>query len=253
MQPYAPPPGSAAAPAYDPSNPIPNLGDAITWPFRDPAWLGKVVVMGLVILLFSIIPIIGWVVLLPMVVLGWTLSSLDNLRQGRLEIAPAGFPFSRGARLWVVLLCWYLVIWIAGGVLTGIGGGLSNLNSAGGASLGGLFTAVGGLILYGGGLVLTLIYPAIVVSTERGGIGAGLNPPGVFELVRANLGNTLIAGLFIWITGLIAALGLILCLIGIIFTAAWAAAANAGILRWYESQLPAQPVGTAPPAYPAQF
>lgn len=234
---YPPPPAAPAAQRfYDPANPIPSLGDAIAWPFRDPGWLSKVVVMGLITLLLLVIPIVGWI-LLPMVILGWTLKSLDNLHLGRLELAPAGFHVGRGFGLFVVVACYYLALAIGAGILSALGGGFSSVNNAGGASLGALLGGLGGLLWTVGGLALSLAYPAIVVRTLRGGIGAGLNPVGVIELIRANLTASLLAGLFVYLTGIIAALGLILCLVGVVFTGAWGAAANAGVVRWYESQI----------------
>ena len=128
---------------------------------------------------------------------------------------------------------------IVAGVLSGLGGGFSSVNNAGGASLGALFGGLGGLVWTVGGLILALAYPAIIVSTLRGGIGAGLNPMGVFAMIQSNWTASLLAGLFMYLTGIIAAFGLILCLIGVVFTGAWAAAANAGVVRWYESQIPA--------------
>lgn len=231
-------PAAPAVQFYDPTNPIPGLGDAIAWPFRDPSWLSKIVLMGLITLLLLVIPIVGWI-LLPMVIFGWMLMSLDNLHQGRLELAPAGFHVSRGFGLFVVVACYYLVLAIVAGILSALGGGFSSVNNAGGASLGALFGGLGGMVWTVGGLVLTLAYPAIIVRTLRGGIGAGLNPVAVFELIRANLSASLLAGLFIYLTGIIAAFGLILCLVGVVFTGAWSVAANAGIVRWYESQIPA--------------
>ena len=205
-----------------------SAGDALTWPFGDPGWLRKVAVMGLICLLF-IVPVIGWIIV-PMAVLGWMLISLDNLRAGRRELAPAGFHLRRGAPLFVVLVVYGLGLLVVVTILGALTGGLSGSSSRGAGG------GVAQLVNLVGGLALTFLFPSIALATERGGIGAGLNLPAVVDGARLKRGVTVIAGLFLILTEIIGALGLIACLIGVIFTIAYAYAVNAGLIRWYETQ-----------------
>src|SRR5436190_13318484 len=79
-----------------------GLSDSIAWPSRDPQWVSKVLLTGLILL----IPIVG-----QMVVLGWMLAAVDNLRAGRQELPPAGFShIGRGVPLFVVYLVYGLAI-----------------------------------------------------------------------------------------------------------------------------------------------
>ena len=61
-----------------------RIGDAFVWPFRDPDWLGKVVIIGLILL----IPIVGGIN-----GLGWMLATIDRLRKGEQRLTPANFDY----------------------------------------------------------------------------------------------------------------------------------------------------------------
>src|SRR5438309_10506536 len=88
-------------------------GEAFAFPFRSPSWLGTIVLQGLIL----IIPIIGQIALL-----GWLLITLDNLRAGRQELAPAGFHLRRGIALFGVELIYSIVLSIIPGILQAVGG-----------------------------------------------------------------------------------------------------------------------------------
>ena len=78
-----------------------SVADAFGLPFRDPAWLGKVAVQGLIF----IIPIIGQIA-----GLGWLMITFDNFRAERYELAPAGFHLGRGISLFGVYFIYGLVL-----------------------------------------------------------------------------------------------------------------------------------------------
>ena len=101
-----------------------SAGDAFAFPFRSPGWLGTIVLQGLIL----IIPIIGQIALA-----GWLLGTLDNLREGRQELAPAGFHLGRGAGLFFVFLIYGFVLAIPG-IILGVAGG--STHSAGLSALG---------------------------------------------------------------------------------------------------------------------
>src|SRR2546430_16974612 len=81
------------------AQPEPSVGDAFGWVARDPEWIGKTLIMGLI----GLIPIVGGLQLT-----GWMLAMLDNLRAGRQGIPPAGFRYAT-RRVWLWLAgvgCW---------------------------------------------------------------------------------------------------------------------------------------------------
>jgi len=55
-----------------------SVGDAFGFAFRDPKWVQKILIQGLIL----IIPIIGLIALA-----GWMLMTFDNIRAGRQELA----------------------------------------------------------------------------------------------------------------------------------------------------------------------
>ena len=217
-----PPPG--------PVGPVATLGDTFGWALKDPAWLSKILLTGLILL----IPIVG-----QMSALGWMLATRDNLRQGRAEMAPAGFYIGRGVPVFVVYLVYVLVLVVVIGTVDGIGVGLESTGTAGGSSLGGLLLAVGGLLELIGSVAIGLAFPALVVSTERGGISGGLAYRQVWALIRTHQNASLSAGAVAIVANLVAGLGIVACCVGILFTAGFAYAILAGIVVWYERQLDA--------------
>jgi hypothetical protein len=230
-----------------------GYSDAFGWSMRDPRWISKVVLMGLIYL----IPIVGQIVLL-----GWTLTALDNLRAGRYELPEAGFSYiGRGFSLWVVELVYGLVLALIFLVVLLVGGGLTAAgNSSGGSpalsALGGLIVGVGYLAALAIAVCLALLRPVIILRTDLGGIGGGLNVAEVIGDARRLLGPTLLAGLLTYVALLIAGAGIILCGIGIILTVAYGYSVVAGVVRYYEQQLsgqgaaPQSPAGPNLPNYP---
>ena len=230
-----------------------DWGDAIGWPPRDPAWISKIVVMGLI----GLIPIIGGICLL-----GWMLAALDNLRAGRSELPPYGFQYlGRGINLFVVVLVYGVILAVILGVFFAVGFGLaaagSNANSGAASALGGLIILLGYAVLLVGALALYFLLPPIVLETERGGIGAGLNVPEILKLARRNSSATLLAGLMTILAYVIGGIGGVLCGIGVILTTAYGYAMLAGVIRVYEQQIGVSAPGPAssqppyPPAAPA--
>jgi hypothetical protein len=227
---------------------INSAADALGWPFRDPQWVTKILLMGLI----NIIPIVG-----QMALLGWVLNSVDNLRQGRQELAPAGFSgLGRGARLFVVILVDILALIVLYGILLIGGTSMTGSDNSGARVLGVILTLLGIIVYYGGLLAFSLLLPTIALTTDRGGIGAGLNAPAIIRRALSNPGTYLMAGLFSLIASIIAGFGVIACIVGVLFTTAWSYAVLAGLVYWLErnqggsmAMQAAPPPPPPPPAY----
>src|SRR5438270_11655676 len=112
--------------------------------------------------LIGLIPIVG-----QMVLYGWMLTALDNLRAGRSELPPASFSYiGRGLNLFVVLLVYGLALAVASLILFGIGFGISVARE--GAGLVGLpFVLLGYALSLIGSLALYVLSPAIILATDR--------------------------------------------------------------------------------------
>jgi hypothetical protein len=214
--------------------PVNSVGDAFGFPFRDPAWAGKIAVQALIL----IIPIVGLIA-----TAGWMLMTFDNIRAGRQELAPAGFHLSRGIGLFGAWFIYSLVLSIPSDVLNGIGSSM-NANHAFTASG---FSGLGSLLGLAAQLFLYFLLPSIIVMTYHHGFSGGMDLQGVWRLATSNPSNSVIAGLIMFVAGIIAAAGIIACCVGVFFTGAYAAAVMVAVASWFERQQ-AVAAGTPPAA-----
>jgi hypothetical protein len=208
-----------------------RVTDAFVWPVRDPQWVGKVVIIALILL----VPIAGQIN-----GLGWMLAALDRLRAGEERLPPANFGYlARGIRLFVVQLVYGLALLLivaafyAPAVVVFIreGRGSANLGLISfGLLLNLMSFSVGSL----GSLAMNFLMPSIVLATDRGGIAGGLRVSDVVRRARASITNTLIAGLMLIAASFIGSVGSIACVVGIIFTLAYSLAVQAWIIRSFE-------------------
>ena len=203
-----------------------ELSDSIAWPSRDPEWVRKVLLTGLIL----IIPVVGQLVLV-----GWMLAALDNLRADRPVLPAAGFSYiGRGVNLFVVYLLYGAALLVVFGVLFGAGVSLTLSGSSAASLVGVVLILLGYAILLVAGLALSLCTPAIVVATERGGIAGGLNVAAVIQLIRLDVEESLRAGLFALVASLIGSVGAVACLIGQLFTTPYGYAVLAGVVNHFE-------------------
>lgn len=233
-----------------------DWGETIAWPTRDRGWVGKVIVMSLITLL-GLIPIVG-AIFSTLILMGWMLTALDNLRADRLELPPAGFSYlGRGVNVGVVFLLYALVLVVILGVFFGLGIGMAAATSGGsggsgaGSAAGSIFILLGYAVVLIGSLALAFAFPIIVLQTERGGIGAGLNVAEIVRIAQSNPSATLTAGLLTILAYILGSLGSVLCFVGVFLTAAYGYAMLAGVVRVYELQIGGAPTpGLYPPPPP---
>jgi Protein of unknown function (DUF4013) len=210
-----------------------SVGDAFGLAFRDPKWVEKVLLQGLIL----IIPIVGLIALA-----GWMLMTFDNLRAGRQELAPAGFHLGRGIGLFGAWFLYSLVLTLPGDVVSGVGSGMNASHALSGSSL----SALGSLLGLAGEALLYFLLPSIIVMTYHRGFSGGMDVDGVWRLATGNASNSVMAGLIMFVAGIIGLVGIIACCIGVFFTGAYAAIVTVGAASWFERQQ-ALPAG-APPA-----
>jgi hypothetical protein len=208
-----------------------RVTDAFGWPLRDPEWLTKVLIMALILL----IPIAG-----AINGLGWMLASLDGLREGDERLAPAHLGYiRRGLPLFVVNLAYILGVGLVAALIyvpavivaTGQSQGQANPALV---SLAILLSLLAFSVATLGSLALNFATPSIVLATDRGGIRGGLQVSAVLRAARANISNTLIAGLMLIAAGFVGSLGVVACGVGIYLTTAYALAMQAWIVRSFE-------------------
>ena len=208
-----------------------RITDAFAWPFRDPEWVPKLLIIALTLL----IPIVG-----SINGLGWMLASLDRLRAGEERLAPANLSYlGRGLRLFAVELTYGVGIAVIAFVIFLPAIALSvnqGQGSANGALIGAavLLNLVGFSVITVLSLALTFAMPAIVLATDKGGVGAGINVRAVVRRSRMNLNHTLIAGLMLIAASFVGSIGSVICVIGVVVTLAYSLAMQAWIIRSFE-------------------
>ncbi|HET7421026.1 MAG TPA: DUF4013 domain-containing protein [Candidatus Dormibacteraeota bacterium] len=206
-----------------------TVGDSFTWAFKDPEWLGKMLLQGLI----AFIPIVGWIAML-----GWMMLAIDNLKAGRMELPPAGFHLARGIGIFLVMLIYGIVLAVPAGVLLGLGAivaAVTNSNDHSSVAALPLFI-LGYMLAFAAGLLIRVLYPALILQTNRAGFAGGMEVQKVLRVSTFNLGNTIIAALLIWVASLIGGLGIGLCLVGALFTIPYENTVNAGIVAWYDKE-----------------
>jgi hypothetical protein len=210
---------------------VDRVTEAFSWPFRDPEWLPKLLIIALILL----IPIIG-----AINGIGWMLASLDRLRAGEERLAPANLSYlGRGIRLFAVELIYAIVITAIALMIFISAFALAVRQGQGSANVALIITAVllnlvGLSVITLLSLALTFATPAIVLATEEGGVGGGIRVTAVIRRSRVNVTHTLIAGLMLIAASFIGSLGAVVCGIGALVTSAYALAMQAWIVRSFE-------------------
>jgi hypothetical protein len=213
-----------------------RITDAFAWPLKDPDWLTKLLIIALILL----IPIVG-----AINGLGWMLASLDRLRAGEERLAPANLRYiGRGFPLFVVNFVYILGVVVVAALIYVPAVIVAANQSQGQAnpalvSLAVLLSLLAFSVATLGSLALDFAMPSIVLATDRDGIRGGLQVSALLRMARANISNTLIAGLMLIAASFVGSLGIIACGVGILFTTAYALAMQAWIIRCFEVGSPA--------------
>jgi hypothetical protein len=206
-----------------------SVEEAFGWPLRRPGWFWRCALMGLL----SLVPVLGWIA-----ATGWTLANLDNLRAGRRELPPAGLYLGRGWRLFLVLLVYALLIGVVADLFAVPG---FMIASALHDTLGALFgiflvivgCAIGVLALVA---VSTLLLPAIVAATDRGGIPSGLAINKIVRMLHAKWQASVVAGLLLVVVYALQSAGSLICGVGILLTLGYSLPVMAAIFDRYERE-----------------
>jgi hypothetical protein len=190
-----------------------DVGRSISYVFQDPNWIKKVLIGGLL----SLIPFFG-----TLIVVGYWIRIATNVANGFDLPLPEwndfGGDFVRGLKAAAALFIWAIpLIVLAGcGAIPSIA--LSGSNSAA-SSLAGLFTFGAfafGFLLW---IIVAFISPIIIGRVAMGGsFTDAFQVREVLIQARENLVPLLLAVAMAYALGIAAYFGLILCLVGYVFT-----------------------------------
>lgn len=195
-----------------------ELGRAFTFAFEDKDWLKKIGIAGLIM----IIPILGQII-----VAGWAVEIARRVIHRDAEPLPDWTNFGdflvKGLKVFVIGLVYSLPVillqaCLQGGMAAGLNGADSDTQN-----ILSIITACVGCVAAILGIVLGL-FAAVGMSkfAATDDLGAAFRFGEIISLFRAAPGAWIMTLLGVMIAGLLSTLGLILCIIGVIFTYAWA-------------------------------
>jgi uncharacterized protein DUF4013 len=193
--------------------------------FEDPNWLPKILLGGLFFLLALVIVGIFFI-------LGYIAQLMRNVIEGKQYPLPEwdtlGEYFSEGLMLFCVALIYSLpiiVLAMAIGIPSMI---LSLMHHEGMLNVGGGLFGCLGCLLFPLSLAIRFFLPAaliMVVTTRR--FGAALEFGRLWDFIRDNIGNYLLAIVVYIVANFLASFGIWFLCVGFLFTAFWAALVNA--------------------------
>jgi len=136
----------------------------------------------------------------------------------------------RGIALFGVNLIYGIALFVIPGILQGIGSSLVRDSAAAGA----LLLSIAVVLEIAASLLLAFLMPVLILRTSELGFGGGMDVGAVWEQATANVSQTVVAALLVWVAGIIASLGVILCFVGVFFTSVYGYGVIAGVVSWYE-------------------
>jgi hypothetical protein len=226
-----------------------NFGRAFSYVTEDPQWLQKVGIAALIM----IIPILGQIV-----VLGWALEITRHIINGEPETplpewSNFGDYLSKGFQAFVIGVVYALPVILVQICSQGVSYlptmMRDNSNVQAIASAASVVAICLSCLVFLYDLVLAFVLPAALGSfAATGQIGAGFRFNEIIGLVRAAPGPYFMVFLGSIVAGIIATLGLIACIIGVLFTAAYSYTIQANL--WGQAYKLAK-ANTGMPAAPA--
>jgi len=197
-----------------------DFGLAFSYVFKDPDWFKKIVIVALI----GLIPIIG-----QLVILGWSLNIAKHVMSHDPNPLPDvnfGADLGRGFYAFVIGFVYTLPISISSGILAAFDSIIANTANGNAATIIiSILSVCFALFAFLYGLACAFILPAAYTNfLAKDSLAAGFNLNEVFARVRANPGAYLITLLGTIVVGIIAPLGIIACMIGVLLTNAYAMA-----------------------------
>jgi hypothetical protein len=218
-----------------------DFGKAFTFAFDDADWVKKLGIAGLLM----IIPIVGW-----LAVGGWAIEVTRRIIHREPQLLPEWNNFGdflmKGLMVFVIGFVYSLPTLLISGCQQGVVLALQNNNNDNLAIVVTILAACFGLVSLVYGIFLGFVLPAAYGNyAATGQLGAAFRFGDVFRLVRSAPTAYLIVLLGSILAGLISAAGLIVCFIGVLFTAAYAMLIQAHL--WGQAYNVAKPSGMLAP------
>ncbi|MBI3913446.1 MAG: DUF4013 domain-containing protein [Chloroflexi bacterium] len=216
-----------------------DIGKAFTHVLDDPKWIMKVLIGGVV----SFIPIVNFAAL------GYALNTTRNVADSNPTPMPEwsdfGNHFMKGLYGFIGALVYFLPVILLQCclfVLT-LGIGLASGNSRGGdafAGMLGILSICGNCLTIIFSLFAGITLPAALTrfAMSENQLAVFWDFRGNFDFIKNNVSNYVIALLLGWVAGFVAGFGVILCIVGVVFTYFWSTMVYAHLFGqlWRNSQ-----------------
>ena len=217
-----------------------DIGKSFTYIMEDPNWIMKILIGGLV----SLVPIVNFAAL------GYMVTVLKNVADGQPQPLPEWGNFGEyfmkglyvlvGALVYIapilILYCCMMVIPI---VLGGAGSAAGRDTGSALAGVGSIISMCLGCLMFLFALAMAVMFPAALTRyAVTNTLSVFWDFRGNFDLISKNLGNYIMEILIVWVAGFVASFGIILCVIGVIFTSFWSQLVGAHVYAqfWRASQ-----------------
>ncbi|MGI6251732.1 MAG: DUF4013 domain-containing protein [Anaerolineaceae bacterium] len=190
-----------------------NFKKAFSYIFEDPEWFSKI----LPPMLCGLIPIIG-----QMVASGYAMAAMANIVNGKERPLPRldfGADLGRGFKYAVVAFVYGIPLSLVNLVIVfPVMRALGDSGSSPEVLRMILVTVLSLFDLLLAVLIQLVLYPAQANLAVKGTLSAGFDFKHIFSMLRKNFGAWLLAILGVLVAGLLAPLGVIACIIGVLVT-----------------------------------
>lgn len=215
-----PPPPPPPPPATGTPSDQFDFGKPFTYVFEDPRWINKILIGGLFHLAGFFL--IGW-----FFVLGYVAQLTRNVIAGVAHPLPEwediGNYFAEGARLIGVMLVYIIPFFMLMVMILIPAGILDSVDNEGVQAIGGMMMAGLSCLFFPLGLAMLILMPAsLLFAMAERRFGAAFEFGKIFDFIKANVGNYLLAIVVYLIARFLAGFGVVLLCIGVIFTGFWA-------------------------------
>lgn len=228
-----------------------DIGLALTYITKDPDWIKKVLIGGLVLLVSSLFSILIVGLLGFLIFYGYGIRTIRNVLNGVEHPLPEwddfGGDLTRGLKAVVGAIVWAIPVWVLGAcvaIVSAAGGDAANLI----ASIA-QFCLITPLSLLLGIFVMPTVVGRFAETDE-------ISPMLQFGEVISEIRGTGVAPYLLYfvltiIAGIVGALGMVACIIGVVFTLAYAQYATFHGIAQVRMQTRNQIAPVAQPNHPA--
>jgi len=209
-----------------------DIGSAFTFMFDDENWVGKLAIGGGIafgaVILSPIL--VGLVLFFPL--MGYMLETIKNIRDGQTKLpewTDFGNLFVKGLMLFLITLVYQIPVILLACIAGGLNAGMAQADADVAQALSIVAICLSCLQIVVSLLVSAIMPAAWIRYAQYDTFGSAFQFGEIFRFITANIGNYIIAVLLTWVAGLLAGLGLILCIVGVFFTMFWSMLVSANL------------------------